>query len=68
LTNRTNMIINAVIAIFFTFLGLDAGIGGLMAGLSMVYSVSALGLPIIFWVITIYYYKRYQKDKKKKRV
>ena len=36
-----------------------------MAGLSIFYFVGTLGILIILWVITIYYYKEYQKDKKK---
>jgi len=65
LTNRTNMIVTAVIATVFTFLSVDTGIGGLMAGHSIFYFVGTLGIPIILWVITIYYYKEYQKDKKR---
>lgn len=66
MTNKTNTIVMVVISAVWTFWCLNGGIGGLMAGFSISYLVGTLVTPILLWVVTIYCYRKYQRDKKKK--
>jgi hypothetical protein len=42
---------------------LNIGIGELLVGSSIVVFTGVLTTPIILWIVTIYYYRKYQKDK-----
>ena len=57
------MIILAVVAVIATIFGLWDGIVGLQAGNGVAFFVAMLILPIFLWIVTVYFYGKYRKEK-----
>lgn len=65
MSNKTNMLIFAIIAIILSIYGVDTAIGGFRAGYDTSYALGALILPLIFWVITLHFFEKFRKENKK---
>jgi len=57
------MIILAALSVIMTIFGLSDGIAGLQAGYGIAFFVFALILPIALWIVTVYFYGKYRKEK-----
>ena len=57
------MLILAVVAVMATIFGLWDGIVGLQAGNGIAFFAAMLILPILLWIVTVYFYGKYRKEK-----
>ena len=57
------MIILAVVSVIITIFGLSDGIAGLQAGWGIAFFAFTLILPIALWIVTVYFYGKYRKEK-----
>jgi hypothetical protein len=57
------MIILVVLASLTTIFGISDGINWYQAGYGVASFAACLILPILLWVVTIYFYRKYKKEK-----
>ncbi len=62
--NLHKMIILAVLASLTTVFGVSDGINWFQAGYGIASFAGCLVLPILLWVVTIYFYRKYYKKEK----
>jgi len=57
------MIILVVLSAITTVFGVSDGINWFQAGYGIASFVGCLILPIVLWVVSIYFYRKYKKEK-----
>jgi len=63
LKNLHKVMILAVLASLTTVFGVSDGINWFQAGYGIASFVGCLLLPVLLWVVTIYFYRKYKKEK-----